>query len=239
MEMIMGNSYFKFKQFTIHQDKCAMKVCTDACIFGAWSARHFSHAVRILDIGSGTGLLMMMMAQQSQGSIDGIELVAGCHEQLIENISQNNWKERLHAYHGDVKKFEAGQQYDLIISNPPFFEGDLKSDCNAEQLAKHSKELTLQELFQSVLKFISSEGSFNILIPYHRYEETIRLASQSDLNLQRELLVRQTEKHSFFRAILSFSTHSRSCITEELTIKENGQYTAAFIDLLKDYYLYL
>ncbi len=237
--MIMGNSFFKFKQFTIHQDKCAMKVCTDACIFGAWSAKHFSHAASTLDIGSGTGLLMMMMAQQTSGTIDGIELENDCFEQLKENILQNDWRERLHIHHGDVRNFEPGKKYDLVVSNPPFFEGDLKSDSNAEQLAKHSKELTLQELFQSIKKFFSTDGAFNVLIPYHRYEETRKLAGEKGLILQRELLVRQTEKHAFFRAMLSFSFHSQSCLTEVLTIKEKGQYSVAFIDLLKDYYLYL
>ena len=139
-------SYFQFKQFIIHQDRCAMKVCTDACILGAWFGTKLPSNIRVLDIGSGTGLLIMMLAQNIEAAIDGIEIDLPAFKQLQENISQNEWKKRIHVYPGDIRNFSFPQQYDFIISNPPFFENDLASESLAEQTAKHSKDLSLDEL---------------------------------------------------------------------------------------------
>src|ERR1051326_2195609 len=101
----MANTYFQFKQFTIHQDQCAMKVCTDACILGAWFAEKIPSQSAVLDIGSGTGLLMLMLAQKNRGEIDGIELDLPSFKQLKENITNSKWKENLHVFPGDVRTF--------------------------------------------------------------------------------------------------------------------------------------
>ena len=135
----MANTYFQFKQFIIHQDQCAMKVCTDACILGAWFAEKIPSQSAVLDIGSGTGLLMLMLAQKNKSEIDGIELDLSSFKQLKENISISKWKESLHAFPGDVRTFSFSSKYDFIIVNPPFFEGDLLSSsagkkyCDAQQ----------------------------------------------------------------------------------------------------------
>ena len=116
-----------------------MKVCTDACILGAWFADTIAQRSSVLDIGSGTGLLMMMLAQRSQTPIHGIEIDPAAYEQLRENTGQNGWKDRLTVFNGDVRTFSFPQQYDFIISNPPFFEDDLQSANNREQPASPSK----------------------------------------------------------------------------------------------------
>lgn len=251
----MANNYFQFKQFTIHQDRCAMKVCTDACLFGAWVADKISSEKnsfknllppennsennRILDIGSGTGLLIMMLAQKINCNIDGIEIEQECFEQLKENTSQNNWKEKINLFRDDIRNFTSDQTYNFIISNPPFFDNDLNSATKGEQLAKHSKELSLEELLEAIDRNLSSDGSFSVLLPYHRVEYFEKKAFLKEFFLVEKMLVRQTEKHGFFRGILTFSRNYRECITEEMSIRINNEYSPKFIDLLKEYYLYL
>jgi tRNA1Val (adenine37-N6)-methyltransferase len=169
----MANPYFQFKQFTIHQDQCAMKVCTDACIFGAWFADKIPDHSTILDVGSGTGLLMMMLAQRSRSEVHGIELDLSSFKQLKENINQNKWRERLKVFPGDARTYSFPVKYDFIIANPPFFENDLPSESGPEQVAKHSKELTLDELVKLIDNNLEPHGSFGILLPFHRWEGNI------------------------------------------------------------------
>lgn len=237
----MANPYFKFKQFTIYQDKCAMKVCTDACILGAWFAAKIPEYCTVLDIGAGTGLLMMMLAQKTNAEIAGIEIELDSYKQLKENISQNRWRERLKAFPGDARTYSFPMKYDFIISNPPFYENDLESESESEQIAKHSKMLTLDELLPVIDKNLEYNGSFGILLPFHRWEYFDRLASQQKFHLVEKLFVKQSPRHDFFRAILHYSRVPEGFVPEhQLTIqKEDGSYTEDFRELLKDYYLYL
>jgi tRNA1Val (adenine37-N6)-methyltransferase len=241
-----------------------MKVCTDACLFGAWVAEKILPGIhhldslhsnqnlssdiqpqnnsginRILDIGSGTGLLILMLAQKINCNIDGIEIEHNCFEQLKENTSQNSWKQRINLFRDDIRNFTSDQPYDFIISNPPFFENDLNSATKGEQLAKHSKELSLEELLVAIDRNLSNDGSFSVLLPYHRVDYFEKKALQNGFFPVEKMLVRQTEKHAFFRGMLTYSRNYRECTTEEMSIRKNNEYSTEFIDLLKDYYLYL
>lgn len=237
----MSNSYFQFKQFIIHQDQCAMKVCTDACILGAWFAAKVPNQSLILDIGSGTGLLMMMLAQKNNAEIHGIEIDLTAYKQLKENISQNSWKERLKVFPGDARNYVFPDKYDFIITNPPFFENDLLSDNENEQVAKHSKQLTLEELVTVIDNNLQSYGGFGILLPYHRWEFFDKLAGEKGLHLTEKLFVKQSPKHSYFRAILHYSRSKENFIPEfELLIQQaDGTNSVEFTDLMKEYYLKL
>jgi tRNA1Val (adenine37-N6)-methyltransferase len=237
----MANTYFQFKQFTIHQEHCAMKVCTDACILGAWFAEKLPDFSLALDIGSGTGLLMMMLAQKSQSEIHGIELDLSSFKQLKSNISQNKWKERLKAFPGDVRTHSFPVKYDFIIANPPFFENDLPSEAINEQVAKHSKMLTLAGLLAAIDRNLNVGGSFGILLPYHRWQFFNELAEKSGFHLVEKLFVRQTPKHENFRAILHYGRNKENFVPSfDLTIQRaDGFYTDEFRELLKDYYLHL
>ncbi|OQP59973.1 hypothetical protein A3860_35620 [Niastella vici] len=237
----MANSYFQFKQFTIHQDQVAMKVCTDACILGAWFSAKIPQYTTVLDIGSGTGLLMMMLAQRSQAAIHGIEIDLTAYKQLKENTSQNDWKTRLKVFPGDARSFRFPMQYEFIISNPPFFEDDLQPADDREQTAKHSKHLTLDELVQVISANLQPHGAFGILLPYHRWEYFNQLATGASFSLTEKLFVRQSPGHPFFRAILHYTrTPDDFAPTFELTIRNaTGGYTPEFVELMKDYYLYL
>lgn len=238
----MPNPYFRFKQFTIYQDRCAMKVCTDACILGAWFASKAPAYARVLDIGSGTGLLMLMLAQKHKGEIRGIEIDLDAFRQGKDNIGQSPWPQLLKVFPGDVRSWSFPGKFDFIISNPPFYENDLPAEGTAANLARHSKELTLAELLAAIDVNLSPQGAFGVLLPYHRatgFEELAKTAY--GFTLKEKLLVRQTPRHDFFRSILYFSRHRDNFVPfSELTIQNNeGGYTEDFIELMKDYYLYL
>ncbi len=239
------NNYFQFKQFTIYQDRCALKVTTDACILGAWVAKKVSgiehHLTGCLDIGAGSGLLMLMLAQQFPGSIDGVEIDGPSYEQATENIAASPWYNRLQLFHKDIKLFSVPQRYDLIISNPPFFEGDLKSVNNRYNFAKHNDGLTLQELLEVAEKNLSARGRFAVLLPFHRVAWFEQLAATAELFVCDKLLVLQTLDHPHFRAVLMFTRQRTNHVTtEQLVIRQSSDvYTFGFKALLKEYYLHL
>ncbi|HEU5052942.1 MAG TPA: methyltransferase, partial [Hanamia sp.] len=185
-----------------------MKVCTDSCLFGAWIAKKIEDKILrpeyILDIGSGTGLLSLMMAQKSGAKIDAVEIDENSFEQTIINFKNSAWKDRLNVFHADIKTWEAEKKYDLIISNPPFFENDLRSANQNKNLAKHHDGLTLKELLNSVKKYLNENGNLAVLLPFHRVEQFKNLATELNFFCREELLVRQTENHTFFRGMLLF-----------------------------------
>lgn len=234
----MPNSYFRFKQFTVQQDKSAMKVCTDSCILGAWSAKLLSGAKRILDIGSGTGLLSLMLAQKSEGRIDSIELDPESAAQALENIMASPWSVRICLVEGNVLHYPLPQDYDFIICNPPFFESDLRSPVEKKNKAKHNETLTLDELIVVLRNLLKITGTFSILLPWHRIDYFENLAMANGFFLWEKLTVRQTPAHQPFRSICLFGFQSPEGMnSKELIIKnENGKYTREFTELMDDYY---
>lgn len=221
-----------------------MKVCTDSCLFGAYIAAKIEQKIieplTILDIGSGTGLLSLMIAQKSNAIIDAAEIDEDSFYQTKENFDETQWSQRLHVFHTDIKCFSPSHKYDLIFSNPPFFENDLKSENKNKNLARHHDALTLKELTQYIKNNLESNGNFVVLLPFHRTEYFKRIASENGFYLKEELLIKQTPTHSYFRAILFFGTKQEPVISKELIIKdEEGNYTTGFNILLKDFYLAL
>ena len=219
-----------------------MKVCTDACLFGAYVADMVKTkaSANILDIGTGTGLLSLMLAQRVAAAIDAVEIDEAAYQQAKENFENSPWKERLTVYNSDVLQFETGKKYDCIISNPPFYENDLKSSDTNKNNAKHDTSLTLEQLLVVAKKHLTDDGMFAVLLPYHRTDYFIKETIKNDLHLSRKILVKQTEKHDHFRSILIF-TCQQSMLTEEtISIKTaDDKYSVRFAELLKDYYLYL
>lgn len=239
----MSNTYFQFKQFIIHQQNCAMKVCTDACLFGAWVAGKVGRGQMAvdsaLDIGTGTGLLSLMIAQRSDARIDAVELDEHAAQQAAENFELSNWGERLQVIQGDIRTVHLGKKYDLIISNPPFFENDLKSPDAQRNLALHSQELGLDELLAAAKKQLSDNGKFAVLLPYHRKEAFIKLALNEGFFFEEEVVVKQTPSHNYFRVMFLFGREPVTSKNESIVIRDREQYTSAFTELLKDYYLKL
>ncbi len=219
-----------------------MKVCTDACLFGAIIAdkiyREKNKISNLLDIGTGTGLLSLQVVQKNSLSIDAVEIDQDCFKQAQQNFSNSPWSEKLRIYNTDILNFVADKKYDCIISNPPFYEGDLKSDNSKKNAAKHDSTLKLEQLLQVIEKHLSPTGYFAVLLPYQRVDYFITLAADFNYKVQEQWMIRPTDAHPFFRGILFFSLAPTEFVTKQISIKDsNGNYTTEFVDLLKDYYL--
>lgn len=239
----MANDYFQFKQFNINQAACAMKVCTDSCLFGAYI--HPQGAESILDIGTGTGLLALMMAQKADRAacIKAVELDAAAAKQARENVAASPWPLQVTVVESSIQDFavSATQRFDLIISNPPFFSRQLKRNTKAQNLAMHSEALSLEELVECVCRLLADKGRFAVLLPPQEAEVLQAEASAKGLYLEHDLKVYAVERGRHLRSISIFSRNKDAIKTaSEISIKDKeGNYTAAFVALLKDFYLHL
>ncbi len=234
----MANSFFHFKQFTVHQNNSVMKVCTDSCILGAWTALRTDTAKRILDIGTGTGLLSLMLAQGSEAKIYGIESDPCAAGQARENILQSPWADRIDIMEADVRNHRPEILYDFIICNPPFYSADLQSPDKRKNQAKHEESLTLEELMNVISSCLSPDGRFSILLPFQRKDYFLALAKRSGFFRKEDLILRQTPMHSPFRYISLFGfAEEPESVSHELVIKENsGKYSEQMHQLMIGYY---
>jgi len=236
----MSNNYFAFKQFTVWQSDCALKVCTDACLFGAWVAHQLTSnpPTTILDIGTGTGLLSLQLAQKLPSAfIDAVELDPAAAAQAAQNAAATTFNIQVH--NADIKNY-GGKKYQHIISNPPFFENDLKSEHALKNQAMHSTTLTLHNLFSCVDDLLEPLGSFSALLPFTRANEVEALAQSHGYTVAHKAVVQQTPNHTPFRVMYIFSKAAIMDASEtSIVIKENDRYTPMFIAYLKDYYLFL
>lgn len=225
-----------------------MKVTTDGCLFGAWVAKLVHSDTMtvdsILDIGTGTCLLPLMFAQKNPGAIiDAIEIDKEAAEQAQENILNSPWTDRINIIHGDVKEFQVLQQYDVIISNPPFYENELKSGNNKKNKAHHDEGLLLDDLLLIIQRNLKPKGVFYLLLPYKRNHEIEPCIANNKLAISHKTFVKQSTEHNYFRILLSgkhLENKKEDFDTNEIAIRNEKQdYTPEFIDLLKDYYLHL
>jgi tRNA1Val (adenine37-N6)-methyltransferase len=225
-----------------------MKVTTDACLFGAWMAVEINNKKSIinncLDIGTGTGLLSLMLAQKNEAVlIDAVEIDKEAADQANENAALSPWKERLNVINKDVKCFSFRHKYDLIISNPPFYENEIRSENNSKNVAHHSENLTLEELLVIINDRLAPKGYFFLLLPFKRNEEVKRVLKDHQLHISKLLFVKQSVKHDYFRIMIKGNLreqNNKETEFDEISIWDDKQrYTNEFINLLKDYYLYL
>ena len=234
----MPKNSFTFKHFTIYQDRCAMKVCTDACILGASAA--IENVKSILDIGTGTGLLALMLAQRTNAKIDAVEIEENAYSQAVSNISESKFKNKVTVYHQDIKLYNAANSYDLIISNPPFYQKSLKSPDSQTNKALHAVELTFDELIASVKRLLKPNGRFVVLLPPFEVEKLIAIAQKKELYLSKKILIRHDESKPVFRIIATFQNLQTLDYQEETLViheKNSKTYSENFRALLKDYYL--
>ncbi|KUF44383.1 tRNA (adenine-N(6)-)-methyltransferase [Myroides marinus] len=234
---------FQFKQFTIQQDKCAMKVGTDGVLLGAWTPVD-NNPYSVLDIGSGTGLLALMMAQRTGAEqIDGVEIDEHAHEQAVENFESSPWGDRLFCYHADLETFanEMEEEYDLIISNPPFYSEDYHTNDTQRDTARFQDAMPFDLLIEAVEYFLSEKGVFSVIIPAKEEDTMIRLAAEFGIYPFKVTRVRGNEQAEIKRSLIAFSRQLVEQIPlDELIIEvERHQYTPEFQALVKDFYLKL
>ena len=222
-----------------------MKVCTDSCLFGAWLSEKIKNLpvqpINTLDIGSGTGLLSLMLAQKVNTFIDAIEIEVEAAQQATENIKASPWKNSIQVQAVSLQNFSPGIKYDLIFSNPPFFYNELKSDNQQKNNAKHETTLTLDVMVQFIVQHLSPDGQAALLLPFHRMADFEKMAQEKGLFVTQRVLIKQTPGHQYFRSILLLSGIQKKNISEESICMYDDQkkYTEAFSSLLKDYYLLL
>ncbi|MCC9167158.1 tRNA1(Val) (adenine(37)-N6)-methyltransferase [Pontibacter harenae] len=236
----MANTYFQFKQFRVEQDKCAMKVCTDSCVFGAYV--EVAQAQTILDIGTGTGLLALMVAQRSEASVDAVEINAEAQMQARENFASSSWAERLKLHAVSLQEYAqySQQQYDVILSNPPFFLSSLKSGDAAKNAAKHTGELLFEDILNFAQKHLTPAGKLYILLPPAEATHFATLATIYKLHLNETLEVYTRVGGKCIRHIQTYSFAPTDFPTQKaIPIREADSvtYSSAAIDLLHPYYL--
>jgi tRNA1Val (adenine37-N6)-methyltransferase len=236
------NTWFQFKQFTIHQEKSAMKVCTDACLFGAWVATKLEDnkiiTENILDIGCGTGLLTLMIAQKSSAQIDAIEIDKQAFEQAGENINLSDWKERISIHYDSITKLRSSKKFGLIICNPPFYESQLKSNNDERNKAMHAITLSYVELVIAIKNNLAKNGFAAILLPFSSVKKIEEILLTHQLFIIEKTKVAHSPLHPFFRSMLLISEVEKEQLEYSLCIKNTDkEYSKEFTELLKDYYL--
>ncbi|NND78265.1 MAG: methyltransferase [Maribacter sp.] len=231
---------FKFKQFAIHQDRCAMKIGTDGVLLGAWTSL-VSGPNSILDIGSGTGLIALMLAQRSVAeTIDALEIDENAYEQCVSNFEDSPWGDRLFCYHAGLDEFidEIEDQYDLIISNPPFYTEEVSSGNDSRDMARQNKSLPFDELIEGVSKLLSQTGIFTTIIPYKEEESFVALAESSGLFVNKITRVKGNPSAEIKRSLLQISFTEDMIIKDDLSLEiDRHQYTQEYIELTKEFYL--
>ena len=236
----MPNTSFDFKQFTIKQDKCAMKVGTDAVLLGAWVLPNGSK--RILDIGTGTGVIALMIAQKSQAHIDAIDIDEHAVIQATQNVLNSKFSEQVSVTKSSLQEYSkiSTQKYNLIVTNPPYFEQSLKSSDEQRSHARHADVLPFEELLDGVLKLMDDKGKFCLILPTLEAVKFRALAEKRGLHLSKLLRVKsridkETDKRHLMQFEVKPTEFSEKTIAIEL--EDRHQYTEDYKDLTKDYYI--
>lgn len=231
---------FTFKQFSVNQDRCAMKIGTDGVLLGAWTPL-INNPYNVLDIGAGTGILSLMLAQRSSAEqIDAIEIDEDAYEQCVENFEASPWGDKLFCFHAGLDEFvdEPEDEYDLIISNPPFYTDNYKSDNSSRDLARFEDALPFEELIEAAALLLSDNGIFSVIIPYKEENRFVTMCKELDLFPLKITRVKGTPTSEIKRSLLAFCRMEQAPLVDELIIEiSRHNYTSEYIELTKDFYL--
>jgi tRNA1Val (adenine37-N6)-methyltransferase len=231
---------FHFKQFSIYQDKCAMKIGTDGVLLGAWTTI-MPNTRTILDIGAGTGIIALQMAQRATAeTIDAIEIEENAYEQCVENFEASPWGDRLFCYQASLEEFasEVDEKYDLIVSNPPFYADGYKSNNASRDTARFADALPFRHLADCVAALLSDKGVFSVILPKKEEENFIHLASEVNLFPQRFCHIKGNATSEVKRVMMEFSFEKKEIQNENIVIEiSRHNYTQAYTNLVKDFYL--
>ena len=236
----MSNPFFQFKQFTIRHDKCAMKVGTDGVLLGAWAGTE--SCSRILDVGTGTGLIALMLAQRSKAVVDAIDIDADACLQAQENAESSLFAGRINVFHSDLGDFAQASThlYDLIVSNPPYFVDSLKCPNLQRNTARHTDTLTLEDLLQYSRKLLAPQGRIALILPYDQKDRLTDCIQTQNLFLSKEVSVIPVPDTQPKRLLAELTSEPPTSPTfyYQLTIEiTKHQYTDEYINLTKDFYL--
>ncbi len=239
----MSNSSFAFKKFTIRQDKCAMKVGTDAVLLGAWAKTYgVRHA---LDIGTGTGVIALMLAQKCGATIDAIDIDEESCSEAKDNVGNSPWAERVHIHHISLQDFARMQdeKYELIVSNPPYFIDSLPATEESRTKARHTVLLPFRDLVEGAAKLLTKEGKFCVILPPREGEKFREIAATKGLHLTRITRVKTTPEKPEKRWLMQFAFTAKPQVSDSTLIIEqdnlNAQhYTEEYKALTREYYLY-
>jgi tRNA1Val (adenine37-N6)-methyltransferase len=232
---------FQFKQFVIHQDKTAMKIGTDGVLLGAWCPID-NNPKTILDIGTGTGIIALMLAQRTAvPQIDAIEIEENAFEQATENFENTPWADRLFCYHAGLDELieEPEDEYDLIVCNPPFYSENYKTGNQNRDTARFQDAMPFEQLIEAADLLLTENGIFAVIIPFKEEQNFIDLCADFELFPTKITRVKGTPTTAIVRSLLAFKRYELSVLaTDELIIEMNrNEYTTAYIDLTKDFYL--
>lgn len=232
---------FQFKQFTIQQDQCAMKIGTDGVLLGAWTPIE-NNPISILDIGTGTGVIALMLSQRSTAEqIDALEIDSAAYEQAVDNFENSPWSDRLFCFHAGLDEFveEPEDEYDLIVSNPPFYSEDYKTESEQRDLARFQDALPFEDLIEAADLLLSENGIFSVIIPFKEEENFLALAKEMELYPLKITRVKGTPTTEIKRSLLAFSRNENSNFSTDELIIETARhiYTPEYIELTKEFYL--
>jgi len=233
---------FRFKQFSVRQDKTAMKVGTDGVLLGAWAPIDHN-PYSILDIGSGTGLIALMLAQRSYSEqIEAIEIDASAYEQAVENFEESPWNDRLFCFHASLDEFMADledEEYDLIVSNPPFYSENVGSGDESRDIARQNQSLPFEDLIEASSVLLSDDGILCVIIPLKEETRFVALALEQGLYPTQVTRVKGNPTSEIKRSLLAFSRRPQKEIAETELVLETArhQYTADYLALTSEFYL--
>ena len=234
-------SVFQFKQFSVNQDQTAMKIGTDGVLLGAWTPIE-NNPKSVLDIGTGTGIIALMLAQRCDAEqIDALEIDESAYEQAVENFENSPWGDRLFCFHAGLDEFieEPEEEYNLIVSNPPFFSEDYRSANEQRDLARFQEAMPFEELVEAADLLLSENGIFSVIIPFNEEDRFIELCAEVELFPIKITRVKGTPNTKIVRSLLAFKRFELAVLTsDELVIEINRhEYTSEYIALTKDFYL--
>ncbi len=234
-------SLFQFKQFAVKQDQCAMKIGTDGVLLGAWSPID-NNPKLVLDIGTGTGIIALMLAQRSDAEqIDALEIDENAYEQAVDNFENAPWGDKMFCYHAGLDEFveEPEDEYDLIVSNPPFYSEDYRSENEQRDLARFQEAMPFEDLIDAAALLLSENGIFSVIIPYKEEERFIDMCAEVELFPIKVTRVKGSHKTQIVRSLLAFKRYELAVlVADELVIEINRhEYTDDYIELTKAFYL--
>jgi len=232
----MSNPYFQFKQFTVYHDLCAMKVGTDGVLLGAWTDCRGSND--ILDVGTGSGLIALMLAQRSEARIDALDIDEGACTQAICNVNNSIFKDRINVIRSDYGDFNPEKQYDLIVSNPPYFSNSLQALEKKRNLARHNHALSFEVLIKKSAELLTAKGKLALILPIEAFDIIRMHTENAGLFLCRKTLVRPKQDVPPKRILLEYSNIKCLSVSSEIYIeKERHVYSEEFRNLTTDFYL--